>query len=98
MWRRRASYDPQRPLRPWIAGIAFRVKQQHRRRGARELLRGFVDQTDQAPLPDERLEAASIKAVVLSALARLPERQRTGLVLHDVDGLPMRQISEGLSG
>src|SRR5213076_2259089 len=29
--------------------------------------------------------------------ARLPERQRTVLVLHDMDGIPMRQIAETLS-
>jgi RNA polymerase sigma-70 factor (ECF subfamily) len=97
MWRRRDTYDPERPLRPWIAGIAFRVKQQHRRRGARELLRGFVDQPDQAPLPDERLEAAGTQSLVVDVLAQLPERQRTVLVLHDIDGMPMRQIAEVLA-
>src|SRR5881394_3218394 len=85
MWRRRDTYDPERPLRPWIAGIAFRVKQQHRRRGGRELLRAFVDQPDHAPLPDERLEAAGTQSLVVEALARLPERHRTVLVMHDID-------------
>src|SRR3954470_18866907 len=77
MWRRRSAYDPERPLRPWLAGIAYRVKQEHRRRWAREVTMDFVDQTDEAPLPDERLEALGAQALVLEALARLPERQRT---------------------
>jgi RNA polymerase sigma-70 factor, ECF subfamily len=97
MWRRRETYDPQRPLRPWIAGIAFRVKQAHRRRGGRELPIGFVDEVDQAPLPDERLEAERTQVLVVAALARVPERQRSVLVLHDIDGLPMREISEVMS-
>jgi DNA-directed RNA polymerase specialized sigma24 family protein len=41
--RRRASYDPSRPLRPWIAGVAFKAVLEWRRRNWRELPRGFVD-------------------------------------------------------
>jgi DNA-directed RNA polymerase specialized sigma24 family protein len=37
MCRRRASYDPDRPLRPWIVGIVFRVIKESRRRGWREV-------------------------------------------------------------
>ena len=82
MWRRRASYDPERPLRPWIAGIAFRVKQQHRRRGARELLRGFVDQTDHAPLPDESIRFFPLVPLLSRGLAEItPFDERASLVI-----------------
>ena len=30
--RTRATYDPSRPIRPWLFGIAFRVSSDHRRR------------------------------------------------------------------
>jgi RNA polymerase sigma-70 factor (ECF subfamily) len=97
MWRRRTSYDPVRPLRPWIAGIAFRVIQERRRRSQRELPGGLLDMPDQSPRPDERLASAQAQALVLAALARLPEKQRAIVILHDIDGLAMRDIADALT-
>src|SRR5687767_7855526 len=37
MWRRWADYDPSRPLRPWLAGIVFKVAHRHRLRRRREI-------------------------------------------------------------
>jgi RNA polymerase sigma-70 factor, ECF subfamily len=93
MWRRRASYDPARPLRPWIAGIAFRALQEARRRGRREHPFALVDAADEAPAQDDRLEAAQARGLVRAALARVPEKQRAVLVMHEIEGLPMRDIA-----
>ena len=38
MWRRRADFDPSRPLRPWLAGIAVKVAAAFRKRRVREEL------------------------------------------------------------
>ncbi len=51
MWRRWPDYDAARPLRPWLAGIAFRVAYNHRDRIAREVPGGLVDTRDQARGP-----------------------------------------------
>ena len=96
MWRRRFTYDPTRPLRAWIAGIAFRVFCQHRRRTQREVPGGLVDATDERPGADEHLVAAQARALVLAALARVPEKQRTVLVMHELDGTSMRDIADAL--
>jgi RNA polymerase sigma-70 factor (ECF subfamily) len=96
MWRRRASYDAQRPLRPWIAGIAFRAVQEQRRRTARELLVDAPDMLADVPSTDEQMEAAQTRQLVYEALSRVPERQRIVLVMHEIDGQPIRDIAHAL--
>ena len=49
MWRRWAEYDTTRPLRPWLAGIAFRVAYNYRQRSGREVPGGIVDAEDESP-------------------------------------------------
>jgi RNA polymerase sigma-70 factor, ECF subfamily len=97
MWRRRASYDPTRPVRPWIAGIAFRALQEHRRRAGRELPIGLPDLLDEVPGQQDRLEQAQLRALVRAVLARVPEKQRVVLVMHQLDGLTVREISDALA-
>jgi RNA polymerase sigma-70 factor (ECF subfamily) len=97
MWLRRESYDPQRPLRPWLMGIAYRTRLHHLRRGGRERPYALVDRADDAPLPDERLDAESARSLVLAALARLPDRQRRVVVLHDLEEVPIREIADLLA-
>jgi RNA polymerase sigma-70 factor, ECF subfamily len=97
MCRRRAHYDRGRPLRPWIVGIVFRVMQESRRRRWREQPQGFVDAPDEAPPPEQQLAAAQERALVLSALGRLPAAQRLVLVMHELDELSMREIAQTLA-
>jgi RNA polymerase sigma-70 factor (ECF subfamily) len=97
MWRRRDTFDPARPVRAWIAGISFRVFSEHRRRTRREVPGGFMDLADERPGADERMVTAQARALVLAALARVPEKQRTVLVMREIDGNSMRDIAEALS-
>src|SRR3954451_2557419 len=54
MWRRWADYQADRPLRPWLAGIALHVAQRHGRRRQREIPGADVDAPDdRAPLEDQ---------------------------------------------
>ena len=92
--RRRDSYDPRRPLRPWIAGIAVKTMQETRRRTWRELPRGFVDAPDEGPRPEQQLASVQERSLVRAALDRLPEKQRAVLVLHELEGMSMRDIAE----
>jgi RNA polymerase sigma-70 factor (ECF subfamily) len=96
MWRRWNEYDPARPLRPWLAGIAYRVAQHHRRK-RREVLGALVEMQDEGAGPHEHLAAARARTLVLQALAGLPERHRAPLVLSDLDGLTMPAVAEALS-
>jgi RNA polymerase sigma-70 factor (ECF subfamily) len=91
VWRRWRDYDQQRPLRPWLAGIAFRVAHDHFRRVRREVPSGFVDGEDQAS-PLDHLASARARALVLRALAALPARQRAILILHELEGIPIPEL------
>jgi RNA polymerase sigma-70 factor, ECF subfamily len=94
MWRRRDDYEADRPLRPWLAGIATRLALKHviRRRFAACSV-GEVDLVDAAPLPDDRLASARARQLALSALSRLPNRHRTALVRHALDGLSVKDLA-----
>ena len=91
VWRRWRDYDPQRPLRPWLAGITFRVAHDHFRRVRREVPSGFVDGEEQSS-PLDHLASARARALVLRALASLPERQRAILILHELEGIPIQEL------
>ena len=87
-WRRWADFDRGRPLRPWLAGIAFKVASEHLKRRRRWEPRAWLDPPDHAPGGEELLAAARARALAMRCLAALDERQRALIVLHDLDGLP----------
>lgn len=95
--RRWQDYDQQRPLRPWLFGIAFRVAASQRRRGAREVLLESDEAVARGPLPDDAASAGETRVLLLKALAHLPLERRAVLVMHDVDDMPMREIAEQLA-
>jgi RNA polymerase sigma-70 factor (ECF subfamily) len=92
-WRRWADFDATYPLRPWLMGIAFNVAHRHRRRRRPPLVAGALPWQDEAPPPERHFEAAEARDLVTRALARLPERHRTLLSLHDLDELSVEEIT-----
>jgi RNA polymerase sigma factor (sigma-70 family) len=97
-WRRWSHYDPQRPLRPWLTGIAHRVAlDRPGRPSRREVITDELEQADERPGPDEQLSSARLRLLALQALAALPERYRSIFVLHEIDGMSMREIAGTLS-
>jgi RNA polymerase sigma-70 factor (ECF subfamily) len=97
MWRRWRDFDRGRPLRPWVVGIAFRVAGEHRRRARREVPVGLIDLADGRPAPDQALAAQRARALVRAALGALSDKQRTVMILHDLDGVAMPDIARALS-
>jgi RNA polymerase sigma-70 factor (ECF subfamily) len=96
MWRRRSDYDPSRPLRPWLGGIAVKVAASFRKRKSREVFSDVIDARDGALDPEEELALNRSQRLVARALAALPEKLRTVLVLYDLEGQSMRDIAEEL--
>src|SRR6185369_13959844 len=84
MWRRRDDWDAERPLRPWLFGVALRIAHEYRHRRRREAPVGVADQTDERPAVDDQLAAIRARALVLQAIATLPEKQRAVLILHEI--------------
>ena len=92
-----AEYDSQRPLRPYLFGIAFRITSASRRKRKREVTFGIVETDDGAPNPDEALQTKQARALVLAALDRIPLERRAVLVMHDIDDVAVRDVAAALS-
>jgi RNA polymerase sigma-70 factor (ECF subfamily) len=94
MWRRWGEFDTGRALRPWLAGIAFKVAHAHHRRfWRREIPSEGVEPAAAEPGPEERLAHARAQELFLRALERLPDGYRSVLVMHDIDGISVRDIA-----
>jgi RNA polymerase sigma-70 factor (ECF subfamily) len=88
-----SEYDPTRPLRPYLFGIAFRIALTYRRKRKPE---AGVDVDDAAPEPDGDLESQQARALVLAALEEIPLPRRAVLVMHDLDGVRILQVAAAL--
>ena len=92
------EYDPARPLRPYLFGIAFRVAAAQRRKHIREVhhLALIVDGRA-VTQPELELQAKQARALVLSALDEIPLPRRAVLVMHDIDDVAMHDVAASLA-
>ena len=88
-----SEYDPDRPLRPYLFGIAFRIASAYERKRRREVAFGVVEVGDAGPGPDDALQSKQARALVLAALERIPLARRAVLVMHDIDDVPVREVA-----
>lgn len=97
VYRRLDSFEPGRPIRPWLFGFALRAASNHRRL-ARHVLELFRTQDAPSPglAPDELLVARENAERAERALARVELNRRAVLLLHEVDGHTMPEIAEAL--
>ena len=92
------KYDRTRPLRPYLFGVAFRVVAGHRRKRGREFAQQMEDLVlDPSPGPEQALDQAQSRALVLAALGKIPLERRAVLVMHDIDEVSMNEITKSLS-
>jgi RNA polymerase sigma-70 factor (ECF subfamily) len=96
-----ARYDPSRPRRPWLLGIARRAAADYaglaRHRRERFTEEGCPDGRDDRPSAQEALESREAQRLVAEALAALADDHRAVLVMHDVEELRMPQIAADLA-
>ena len=98
--RQLATYDPARPLRPWLFAFAFRCASAYRR-SAPHRFETLSDegadaehhQRDPAPGVDDALGA---RALLAKGLAHLDENKRAALILHELEGWPVAEIAHAL--
>ena len=90
------KYDPTRPIRPYLFGIAFRIASAHQRKRNREVAFGVLEPDDLELRPDEALQAKQARLMVLAALERIPLRRRAVLVMHDLDDIPVADVASVL--
>ena len=91
--RARHTFQPPRPVRPWVYAIARNVFLMHRRAAFR---RGRHEKIADEALPDvpvpPEMENLGDGESVRKALARLPEARREPLVLHHVLGMSFKEV------
>lgn len=95
--RRFADYDQERPLRPWLFGIALRIASKHRRRPRHRIeVIGDVEVTDPSSGADEHLATRQARERVLRLLQTLDLNRRAVFVMADLDGWSVPEIAETL--
>ena len=87
------DYDTERPLRPFLFGISFRIASAYERKRRREVAFGVVEIGDVGPGPDDALQSKQARALVMAALERIPLPRRAVLVMHDIDDVPVTQVA-----
>jgi RNA polymerase sigma-70 factor (ECF subfamily) len=93
VWRRWGDYQQDRPLRAWMVGIANHLACRHKQRRLREVLEAPRETGDQDPPAEDRLDARVALTLVRQALATLPARHRGPLVMHELEGWSVTEIS-----
>jgi RNA polymerase sigma factor (sigma-70 family) len=103
LWRiafeRRSSYDCDRAdARPWLYGIATNLLSNHRRSEARRINATVRMRTVQSEdvEPDDKLDAAVLWPKVASAVAELPDTERSVLLLYAWENLSYEEIAASL--
>jgi RNA polymerase sigma-70 factor (ECF subfamily) len=92
------GYDPARPLRPWLFGVAFRVASNHLRlyQHAREELGHDEEPPDIGPTPEEALMDEEARRFLEECLEALDLPHRAVLVMHDIAGHEVNEIAQAL--
>jgi len=91
--RVRHTYEPPRPVRPWVYAIARNVFLMQRRAAFR---RGRHETIADETLPDvpvaPEIDSLGDRETVRKALAKLPEGRREPLVLHHLLGMSFKEV------
>jgi RNA polymerase sigma-70 factor (ECF subfamily) len=92
------TYDPARPLRPWLFGIAFRVLSDSNNRARRktEVSDAVLAEVPVPPRAEQLIEEKQARDLVLTALQKLQPDQRAVFVMHELDECAVPQIAEAL--
>ena len=95
-------FDPQRPMRAWLARIAInKARDWQRRRRVRRLISAFlsadmVERADDAPSPEDEAQGKDELRRVKAAIARLPRNLREVLVLRTIDEMSQAETALAL--
>jgi RNA polymerase sigma-70 factor (ECF subfamily) len=101
-WRNLGSFRVGEPFSPWLYRIAHNLCIDHLRRKPAALsldveMEEGRDPADSAEGPQVALEASETRRAIQSAIADLPEKYRSVMLLRHGQGMSLEEISEALS-
>jgi RNA polymerase sigma-70 factor (ECF subfamily) len=80
------------PPQAWLYRVTVNLcHDQHRRRPA--IVSSDLERPDPAPNAEGVLHVAERKRLLHAGLSRLTERERSAIVLRDIEGLPTREVA-----
>jgi len=83
--------DGDQPGEAWLVRILVNLcRDRHRRAGVRTRVHEAMRRQSETTHPEN---AAVARATVHSALARLSPRRRAAIVLHEIEGMPAREVA-----
>ncbi|HEX2669590.1 MAG TPA: sigma-70 family RNA polymerase sigma factor [Polyangiaceae bacterium] len=97
LYRNWPTLDTERPLRPYLFGVAFRIVCAHKRRRSREVFTPNLEAIDGALGQEQTLQRRESVALLLSALELVPISRRAVVIMHELDEVPVKVIAETLS-
>lgn len=95
-----AQYDSSRPIKPWLAGIAFRCASDFMRRAPQRREVPSSDDMDMevsSANPEASAQAKQAHTLVHKALGSIDESRRSVFILHEFEQTPIPEIAEALS-
>lgn len=91
------TYDPARPMRPWLFAIAFRVASAYRSRERYRKTEALDSEPAGTTLdPEAELEAHERRELFIQALERVDFSRRPVFILAEIEGHTMPEIAESL--
>ena len=95
--RSRHTYQPRRPVKPWIFGIARYVYLMDRRSRGRKAKHETLAKEELPEIPVQGLaQDLPMTDELVGALGRLPDDRREALLLHHVWGFSFREVGSTL--
>ena len=94
-----SALDPNRPVGPWLRGIAWRVAADHRRlHYHREAPLDALPPSTAAPglAADEQLAARRALQALEAALVTINPEQRAVFVMHELESMPIKEIAAAM--
>jgi RNA polymerase sigma-70 factor, ECF subfamily len=92
-----SSLDTERPLRPYLVGVAFRIVSAHHRRWSREISHPAPEAADLAVNPEGLLQSKESASLLQAALDALPLSRRAVIIMHELDDIPIADVARKLS-
>lgn len=97
-YRKLDEFDEDKPVQPWLFGIAYRVASNYRRKASRQREElGEVGPVPNAPEVVEQMSTERAREIVMKALDEVDMEKRAIFILFKLEDHEMADIAETLS-